>query len=147
LKIYRGIKYILCQKGFEPAEKLAKEKGWPIISSFGSVALTALTMVIEKGFKEIVFIGQDLCYKDNLMHAKETATQLAIDNKERIKGLDIFGNTVSIPANLAVFKSQIEDVIANNPNIRFLNATEGGLHITGAKDCKLRDVLENRCSF
>ena len=41
-KAYPGEKYILCQKGFEPAERLAKEHGWPLIETGGSVAVVFL---------------------------------------------------------------------------------------------------------
>ena len=129
-----GPRFILCQKGFEPAEELAKRNGWPIFDSYGSVALTALVLALEKGFKEIIFIGQDLCYKGNLMHAADTSQHLVDLNTERKAAVDIFGDPVTVPINLEIFKSQIENIIRENPGIKFLNATEGGLHIEGAED-------------
>ncbi len=138
---HKGPRYMLCQKGFEPAVELAKQKGWLTYDSYGSVALTALVVAIEKGFKEIVFIGQALCYKGNLMHASDTSQHFADRDSDRKESVDIFGEAVSVPTNLQIFKDQIENIIRKNPQIKFLNATEGGVHIDGAEDIKLLDIL------
>ena len=138
---HKGPKYILCPEGFEPAERLAKEKGWPVLKSFGSVALTALALAIYKGFKEIVFVGQDLCYKGKQMHAEGTATRFLDYENNRSVLKDINNEDVTVSNDLALFKTQIEITIQEHPEIRFLNATEGGLHIKGTKDIKLNDLF------
>ena len=138
---HKGPRYILCPEGFEPAEKLAKENGWPIIKSYGSVALTALALAIYKGFKEIIFIGQDLCYKGNVLHAEGTSRQYKKAGSNPSNAKDIFGDDVTIPNDFALFKGQIEATIKEHPEIKFLNATEGGVHIDGANDVKLKDII------
>lgn len=138
---HKGPRYILCQKGFEPAEALAQKNNWPVIDSYGSVALTALVLAVEKGFKEIIFIGQDLCYKGNQMHASDTTTHHAIEEPGRIVTTDIFGDRVTVPVNLSIFKVQIEEVVKKHPEIAFINATEGGLHLEGVPDKHLAEVL------
>ncbi len=138
---HKGPKYILCPEGFEPAERLAKDKGWPIIKSYGSVALTSLALAIYKGFKEIIFVGQDLCYKGNAMHAEGTSTPF-LENGKNLRVLkDIYGDRVTTSSDLAIFKSQIESTIREHKDIKFFNATEGGLHIEGAKDVMLTHLL------
>ena len=141
VKDHKGPRYILCPKGFLPAEIMAKENGWPIIQSYGSVALTALALAIYKGFKEIIFIGQDLCYKGRLLHAEGTSRQYTQNQSSVSNAKDIFGEDVTIPNDFALFKSQIETTIKEHPDIIFLNATEGGVHITGAQDVILKNVL------
>ena len=136
-----GPRYIFCPEGFEPAEKLAKKNGWPIIQSYGSVALTALAFIIYKGFKEIVFIGQDLCYKGGFRHAEGTSHRFTKSELNPTNAKDIFGDDVTIPNDFALFKTQIESIIKQHPEISFLNATEGGVHIENAKDVLLKEVL------
>ncbi len=138
---HKGPRYILCPEGFEPAEKLAKENGWPIIKSYGSVALTALALAIYKGFKEIVFIGQDLCYKGNVLHAEGTSRQYAKAGSNPTNAKDIFGEDVTIPNDFGLFKGQIETTINEHPEIKFLNATEGGVQIEGAINARLKDII------
>lgn len=138
---HKGPRYILCPKGFEPAERLAKENNWPIINSYGSVALTALALAIHKGFKEIVFIGQDLCYKGITLHAEGTSQQYTKNGESIPNAKDIYGDDVFVSNDFALFKSQIETTIKSHPEIRFYNATEGGLHIEGAKNIKLHDII------
>lgn len=139
---HKGPRFIFCQRGFWPAEHLANKRGWPIMDSYGgSVALVSLSLAIEKGFKEIVFIGQDLCYKGSNMHAKDTSAPFVSEKIERKMGKDIFGEEVSIPTNLSMYKNSIEKVIKEHRSIRFINATEGGLHIEGTTDMKLKDIL------
>ena len=140
---YKGPKYIFCQKGFEPAEKLAKEKGWPIIDSYGgSVALVSLALAIYKGFKEIIFVGQDLCYKGNVLHAEGTSERFIINEPNMENDVDIFGTPVVVPLSFSMFKRQIESVIELHPQIKFFNATEGGVHINGTKDILLSDIIK-----
>lgn len=139
--IHKGPRYILCPNGFEPAETLAKENGWSIIKSYGSVALTALALAIHKGFKEIVFIGQDLCYKGRTLHAEGTSALLTKTETSVTNAKDIFGDDVTIPNDFALFKKQIECTIKEHSEISFLNATEGGVRLEGANNVKLSEIL------
>ena len=139
--IHKGPRYILCPNGFEPAENLAKANNWPILNSYGSVALTALVLAIYKKFHEIIFIGQDLCYKDSILHAEETSARYVKMPSSIYNAKDIFNEDVTIPNDFLLFKSQIETTIKDNPEIQFFNATEGGIHINGTTDVKLTEVL------
>ena len=141
VKEHKGERFILCQEGFEPAEKLAEKNGWETFKSAGSVAIVALRAALMKGFKEIVFAGQDLCYLGDKMHAEGTSQHLSADNETRKKAKDIFGREVTVPANLEIFKLEIEKIIRENKDVKFYNATEGGLHIEGATDVKLKNIL------
>jgi len=138
---HKGPRYIFCPEGFEPAERLAEEKNWPIIKSYGSVALTALALAIYKEFKEIVFIGQDLCYKGRTLHAEGTSAQYTKTESSPTNAKNIYGEDVTIPNDFALFKSQIEATIKKHPEIKFLNATEGGVHIEGSADIPLRGIF------
>ena len=138
---HKGSRYILCPEGFALAEELANNNNWPIIKSYGSVALTAIALAIYIGFKEIVFVGQDLCYKGRTLHAEGTSAQFTKNKTNAVNAKDIFGDDVTIPNDFILIKGQIEATIKEHPEIRFLNATEGGIHITGANNVNLRSVL------
>ncbi|MBP5385505.1 MAG: DUF115 domain-containing protein, partial [Lachnospiraceae bacterium] len=59
---YRGKKYLLCQQGFEPAERYAKERGGRIYETGGSVITIILDLAVQLGAKRIITIGLDLAY-------------------------------------------------------------------------------------
>ncbi len=139
---YPGEKYILCQKGFEGAEQLAKEKNWPLLEVGGSVAIVALSVAIELGAREVVFVGQDLAYTKNKRHAEYTSgTELYTKNSFCYTRKDIYGNPVLVPRNLELFRIRLEELIAKNPHICFKNATEGGVPIKGAANVRLKELF------
>ena len=141
-KAYPGEKYILCQKGFEPAERLAKEHGWPLIETGGSVAVVALSVAITLGAAEIIFVGQDLAYSKNKRHAVDTSgTELNAEKGFAYERSDIYGNMVRVPQNLELFRKRIEELVLQNPQIRFQNATEGGVPIQGVPNTTLKELF------
>ena len=74
---YQGKKYLICQNGYKKAEELAKQKGWHLYETGGSVTTTAFDVCIRLGCKSIAFIGLDLAYTGNLAHAEGAAKRAA----------------------------------------------------------------------
>lgn len=141
-KAYPGKKYILCQRGFEPAEQLAKEHGWPLVETGGSVAVVALSTAILLGAEEIIFVGQDLAYSKNKRHANDTSdTRLSAEKGFTYEHKNIDGNLVRVPQNLELFRKRIEELVLQNPQIRFQNATEGGVPIQGVPNTTLKELF------
>ncbi len=139
---YPGEKYILCQRGFEPAEKLAEKKGWPLLEAGGSVAIIALSAALELGAKEIIFVGQDLAYSKNKRHAEGTSgTEMSAESGFCYQRKDIDGNIVLVPRNLELFRIRLEELVAKNPQVRFRNATEGGVAIKGVPNVRLKELF------
>ena len=114
------------------------------ISSGFSIANVALDAVIKLGFKKIIFMGQDLCYTEGSIHAKGSWNNKELDfSKENyIKTKNVFGDLVYTDKQFLGMKTMLENMIKAYPNIEFINATEGGLHIEGTTDRVFEDVTK-----
>ncbi len=137
----------------------------------GSVTTAALSMGIVFGCNPIVFIGQDLSYSpDRLSHAPggvyeiqevkidEKNGSIHVRNKyinvdERIpkkfklfwlKGID--GKPVPSRYDWITFHQWLEDYMRYlrhiKPEVRVINATEGGAYIKGMEHMPLREVID-----
>jgi hypothetical protein len=138
---YSGKKYLICQKDYHKAEQFAKEKGYMLFNTGGSVSTTALDIGIKFGCKRIIFIGLDLAYTNNQGHALDTPTAEMMDTTELRKVLDINGRLVGTGKSLDIYRKWIEKRIKGIDNIEFIDATEGGALIEGMRVCKLVDVI------
>lgn len=136
---YRGEKYIVCQKGYAHAEQFAKEAGWPLYETGGSVVTTALDFCIQMGAKRIVFLGLDLAFTGGKSHHGLQAPNMTA--KSDIKVEDIYGNSVITSQNLNSYRKWIEKRIAREKQISFIDATEGGARVAGTKVVALENLL------
>lgn len=115
----------------------------------GSVAHLCIDLALYVGCNNIIFIGQDLAYTDNKVHADIAAYEKNnISDYNFINSIYVEGNYEErVLSSLAfnTFKIQIEGIIENNPNTTFINCTEGGAKIKGTKIKKLKDTLNELC--
>lgn len=120
------------------------------LESGGSVANSALAFLIEMGFKTVVFVGQDLAYPNGKTHAQDAykGTEKNIDIQDskyiQVEGND--GKPIWTEWNMNAYRKWIEQYILRYPNIRFINATEGGARIFGTEVCSLKDVIDTFCT-
>lgn len=138
---YLGKKYLICQEGFEPAERLAKVNKYSLYQTGGSVTTTALEVGIQMGCKRIIFLGLDLAYTDNLNHASDTLEYGIIDMPDYRTVEDINGKMIKTGKNLDIYRKWIENRVKSVKNIEFIDATEGGAKIKGMKIDKLINYL------
>lgn len=138
---YNGLKYIILQNDFDEAEVLAQKNGYRLYRTGGSVSTIALEVAISLGCTRIVFLGLDLSYPDNLVHATETSRREVYATEHLKKTIDIDGNEVYTNAPMLRFKKWIEERIRNESGIEFIDATEGGARIEGMKTKRLLDVI------
>lgn len=138
---YKGKKYLICQKGFKEAEDLAKEKEWMTFQTGGSVSTTAIDIAIQFCCKRMIVVGLDLAYTDYASHATETIERITSDERGKriIEGMD--GKQVYTIKNLDIYRKWIERRIAEEKEIEFIDATEGGAKIAGMKIMALKDVM------
>lgn len=110
-----------------------------------SVATAAFTICIKLGFKRIILIGQDLAYSDigNATHAGGINTE--VNNFEEIIVEGINGNKVRTRLDWYDFLIWFGDMIGQNPDIDFIDATEGGAKIKGTKIMTLSDAIDMYC--
>lgn len=140
-KNYQGKKYIAFQNEYTPAEEIANKNGYHLYQTGGSVSTTALDIGIALECKRIIFLGLDLSYPNNLVHASDTSrrTLSETDGLRQVK--DINGDLVYTSKSLDIYRRWIEKRIKNVAGIEMIDATEGGAYIQGMKVRKLSEVL------
>lgn len=138
---YHAKHYLVCQEDFEPAEKLAKEKGYFLIQTFGTVLAVAMNTAIQLGASEIVFVGLDLAFTGGSHHAGDTghAANQVYGEQRMVLGID--GTLVPTGKNLDIYRKAIERKIAGTKGVRFIDATEGGAKIAGTEIIPLRKII------
>lgn len=122
---------------------LGKEiKGLP---TGGSVANNACSLLVLMGFKTIIFMGLDLAYPEGVKHTKEAYHELTFIDKEKqeyIEIEDIWGNKVLTEENMNLYRKWFESYIKVMPQIRFIDATEGGALIHGTEIKNMDEVID-----
>lgn len=143
---YKGKKYIAFQKGFLPAESFANKSEYITVDTGGSVATTALDILIKMKCNPITFVGQDLAFSNDKTHSQE-ANQKSIRNKNILRKVkDIYGNEVYTSKNLYTYLRWFNNRIQREKIITFIDATEGGAKIDGTKISTLKDTIEKYCN-
>jgi len=139
---YKGFKFIAFQEGYTPAEDYAKKINCSLIKTGGSVATTGLDLAIKMGCNPIIFVGQDLAFPENKTHSKDTFSKNIIESDGLRELEDINGNTIQTSKNLYIYLRWIQNRIAEERSIRFIDATEGGARIKGTEVIRLSDVIK-----
>ena len=117
----------------------------------GSVAHACINTAIHIGCNPIILIGQDLAYTNDKVHAnfceltedkyKHEEVLENIKSENDIYVDDIYGNKVRTSKSLNMFRENIEKIVKNNPNVKFINATEGGANIKGTEVITLKEAI------
>lgn len=139
---YHAKHYLVCQQGFEPAEKFAAQNGYFLIDTCGSVIEVALDTVLKLGAAEVVFIGLDLAFTGGRHHAEDTDHTVNQVHGEQRMVVGIDGSLVPTGRNLDIYRKFIEKKIAETRKVRFIDATEGGARIVGAEILPLGRVIK-----
>ena len=119
------------------------------IPSGGSVATAAFAICYGLGIKDIILIGQDLAYTGETTHAGGVVS--AGINGDigtvMIEGID--GEKVRTRSDwlgyLRWFEHAIELIAQEAPDVRVIDATEGGALIHGTQVMTLKEVIEETC--
>ncbi len=141
---YAGKKYLVCQKGIELSQNYAREHGYEIYETGGSVSTTALDICIRLGCSEIAFVGLDLSYSNHSSHAGDTGKNLGqhMEMLRPAKGVD--GSTVYVCNSFNQYRKWIERRIADLKNTScktVIDATEGGVVKQGMPVMTLDEVI------
>lgn len=115
-----------------------------IIDGGYTVANATLGLMCKCKASHIIMIGQDLSYKDGQFYAKGSWTNeiYNTEGEKFIKVKDIYGNDVATQQLYIFTKEDFERQIKNSPDIKFYNATEGGLNIENAENIELKKLVE-----
>jgi len=139
VKDYKGKRYIAFQEGFERSEKYAKEHGYPLYQTGGSVATFALDLLIQFGCDRIICIGLDMGYPGEETHAAGVGDTL-VDKKSLYKVEGIESRYIYTSRPLDMYRQWIEKRISTVRDIELINASRGA-RIHGMKEVKLEDIL------
>lgn len=133
----------------------------------GSVSHMTLGLALHMGCNPITFIGQDLAYENGLSHNpladasgkvkidENGLIEWDVDDPRTLLSKHNMGCVVNTPGylggfvqtnyGLLSFITSFENIIKVFPNTNFINATEGGADIKGAKKITLKNVLDKYC--
>ena len=146
-KNYHGKKYIVLQKDYDKAEEYAAEHGAMLFNTGGSVSTTALDIGIALECKRVIFLGLDLAFTDNFVHATGTSRRELTNTDDLRKIEDINGELIYTSRNLDMYRQWIEKRINGVDGLEFIDATEGGAKIKGMKIMTMQECIENYSSI
>lgn len=121
---------------------------FPVFTTGGSVANTACAIFCSMGFRTIIMVGQDLAYTHNKTHAADTlrgAMKEAVVESGDLMVEGYYGGKVKTSYEFQLYLKWFEEEIEQNPDVKFINATEGGAMIHGAENMSLQSVLKKYC--
>lgn len=125
---------------------LYRELGKPVdgLPTGGSVANNALSLLVMMGFETVIFMGQDLAYPGGVRHAFDAyhMEHPLIEGMHYYEVEDIYGEKVLTEENMELYLKWFEDYIALMPQVRFVDATEGGVKIHGTEICTMSQMVE-----
>lgn len=143
-------KKIFYYNGEEFLQKLYLDNGVPCssVSSGGSVSNSAFSLAEQLGFETIILVGQDLAYTGNRSHIEGSFSEEEIQRK-RVNATaeveDIDGNMVPTQPNMLMFLRWFEDRIKARPELKVIDATEGGAKKKGAVIMTLKNAIREEC--
>lgn len=141
--------------GFETFKKLFyrdTRKRLDALKTGGSVATEALSLAIDLGFRNIVFVGQDFAFTEGKGHvsgfeksAEADKAHVAGRTLTEVEAID--GSSVMTDIQMDSYRKWFEIKIADYKHqIQAYDATEGGAKIHGTTIITLSDVIEKLCT-
>ncbi|MCI9004475.1 MAG: motility associated factor glycosyltransferase family protein [Lachnospiraceae bacterium] len=118
------------------------------LPSGGSVSNSAFSLAEQLGFQTIILVGQDLAYTGNRSHIEGSFSEDEIQRKHGNATAiveDMDGNMVPTQPNMLMFLQWFEDRMKERPELRVIDATEGGAKKKGAIIMTLKEAIEEEC--
>lgn len=136
---FEGAKYAIFQKGFDMAEEYAKEHGFMLVDTGGSVTTTAMDICIQFGCDKVVCLGLDFAYTNNMTHASGTRGHREVSRDEKMLMVEsVSGDMIPTTLNLSCYHKWIENRIYNETRISFVNISDGA-YIHGMENVSTKD--------
>lgn len=126
-------------------------KSLPMVSTGGSVACSAFSLLYKLGFDTIILMGQDLAFTGNRSHADGTFKEVMPEEDTRgmlqIKGNyeDKVPTVTNLKMYLEWFEMSIKGMKGKRKKFRVINATAGGAYIEGTELMSLKDAIDLTC--
>ncbi|QPA30709.1 motility associated factor glycosyltransferase family protein [Thermaerobacillus caldiproteolyticus] len=150
---HRGLKVLAFQKGYPKAESYAGQYDLPLVDTGGSVATTALDILIKMGFSEIVLLGQDLAYSKNRSHALQSTSGVEVVSNESLFPFPANdGTMVKTTTILSIYRRWFERKVAETKHVIFKNTAEKGAVIQGVPFVHISEIISEsehliECNF
>ena len=120
------------------------------IASGGSVATAAFAICCDLGIKDIILIGQDLAYTGESTHAGGVVSAGVNGDTGTVMIEGIDGTKVRTRSDwlgyLRWFEHTIELTRQEKPEMRVIDATEGGALIRGTEVMTLKEAIAQTCN-
>ncbi len=113
-----------------------------------SVVHLAIKLVQTMGCNPVIFAGLDLAYDNNFDHAKGTVlhwgnNQKPGKNQVMVEGID--GEMLLSNRGFRQMISTCENLIKKYPEVKYIDATEGGAKISGTQISTLKQAIDTYC--
>ena len=118
------------------------------LNVWGSVATAALDFACQIGASPVIFTGQDFAFSWNRKYASRTIFGDSPVDSIGWTGLvakDIWNRDIPTTENLVAYRDFFVRRMKAEHQIRFINASEGGILSEGAEILSLRDALHQNC--
>lgn len=143
-------KKIFYYNGEEFIRNLYQEHQIPCsgLPSGGSVSNSAFSLAERLGFETIILVGQDLAYTGNRSHMEGSFSEEEIQKKRALATAmvgDIDGNMVPTQPNMLMFLQWFEERMKERPELKVIDATEGGAKKKGAVIMTLKEAIQQEC--
>ncbi len=142
---YGGTKYMMILNVDGISQFFYKDTGYKqtLARSGYSVANLALDLFSMLGFKKVILIGQDLCYKKEKLYAIGASDNNKVDLKGPgiVKAINTNNEEVDTSIQFLSMRNLFEKIIPQFPETMVINATEGGLPIKGAINTTLEEAV------
>lgn len=128
---YKGEKYLIPFKNMETLDNIA-EKYKEIWDGGGTVTSLAIEAAIRFRAEKIFLVGVDLAYPGGLSHATDTMdrSRVSVEGLLPVEGQN--GATIYTTTVFNSYRHEIEDMIAETPQILYYNMSAIGAKIAGA---------------
>lgn len=124
---FNGDKYVLCQKGYMLSEEFAGKHSLPLLSTGGSVATTAFSLIEYLGYRNLVLFGQDLGFEGQSTHAEGSTSGKSVITNLRVKAND--GTMINTQPNLQVYHRWFNEA-CQQTSMQVYNTAQKGAAIT-----------------
>ncbi|MBR1930095.1 MAG: motility associated factor glycosyltransferase family protein [Lachnospiraceae bacterium] len=130
-RTYPGSIYTVCMGHDAVVENYAKENGYEIWESGGTVTAMAMEFAIRFGAGKIYLVGVDLAYPGGLSHASGTNEQRKVELSGLVEVPGVHGKRVYTNDTFSLYRQWIEYRIAQTPDITYINMSDVGAQIKG----------------
>lgn len=150
LTLHRGDKYFIDDAGGHIADFFhEKEIEFPMLDSGGSVATFCFDFARILKPKCIILAGQDLAYTGDKTHSVDTVRgekPTAVKDLEHpVMDVDINGDPIRTSEEFLAYKDWFEQQTYKYPDLRVIDATEGGVRIKGTHLLTLKEAIAAEC--